>query len=88
MGQCGVQADGRASEPGRSGIRKSRMNGLVVGQQEDAGDEADAGGWERDLQELIGYSSLSNSWITIQDDQSAIHLEIRRLILGFCKSEV
>ena len=64
------------------------MDGLVVGQQKDAGDGADAGGWERDLQELIGYSSLSNSWITIQNDQSAIHLEIRRLILGFCKSEV
>jgi len=42
---------------------------------------------ERDLQELIGHSSLSNSWITIQNDQSAIHIERRRLMIGFCRSE-
>ena len=43
---------------------------------------------ERDSQELIGDSSLSNSWITIKNDQSAVHIDRRRLMIGFCRSEV
>jgi hypothetical protein len=40
----------------------------------------------RDSQELICDSSLSDSWIPIKNDQSAIHIERRRLMIGFCRS--